>query len=190
MENSVSYKAGDLDEFTVILSCPGKDEEQSNPQMPAMGKTGDNLEQLLTLLTPNLQGMSLTRGNITIANSWDKVEYEVKTGRSEATAVEVLDAQNLDRLYLEIKDTKSVILACGDNAKIAILALRYAKDFEPNVKFAFIQHLGNRGLNSTINRGVNGTKLISTNSAKIKKKNRIARLTVVMHDILTQLSES
>lgn len=190
MKNSVSYKAGDLDEFSVILSCPSQDEDQSIPQSPAMGKTGDNLKQLLTLLAPNLQGISLTRDDITIANSWDKVEYEAKTGRSEATLVEILDAKNLDRLYSQVKDTKSVILACGKNAKIAILALRYAKDFNPDIKFAFIQHLGNRGLNSTISTDINGAKLVSTNSTKIKKDNRIARLIVVMHDILIQLSKS
>ncbi len=51
--------------------------------------TGTNLSRLLTILGKRLGRTDLDRDSITIANAWDRVEYQELTGRSEATPAEV-----------------------------------------------------------------------------------------------------
>ncbi|EOD9428734.1 hypothetical protein ACJ5M7_005137 [Vibrio harveyi] len=191
MENSVSFKAGLSKDVAVVLSCPGKVEANSTPPQPAMGHTGTNLDDLMGILFQKYPDWGLLREQITIANSWDKVEYkEAGRGRSEATFDEVLTPVNLNRLYRQIRDTTKMILVCGDNAKVAVLALQYAKTFNNTVKFIYLQHIGNVGLNKTIKYDLSGNELIRTNSDKIKAQNRTKRIEVVAREVMKQLQSS
>ena len=73
----------------IVLSAPGSAEEGARPgPRPAAGRTGAELQAFVSaghasqpdiFHSPNLEDYRIT-------NAWDQVEYEKKTGRSEATS--------------------------------------------------------------------------------------------------------
>lgn len=71
------YARGKKDAIAFVFSCPGRLERECGH--PAAGTTGRNLEQLLRLIAKRRPDPSLTRADITIANAWDKVEFEGET---------------------------------------------------------------------------------------------------------------
>lgn len=115
------FEKGKNNDVTLILSCPGQKEQVEN--RPAAGTTGKNLEVILGVLNGQ-KGISWNRRDITITNSWDKVEYNALTKRTQATKSEVLTQENLERLYREIMDTQKYIVVFGNRASIAINALQ------------------------------------------------------------------
>ena len=133
---------GQKNEITLIFSCPGQNEEKANK--PAAGPTGKNLEVVLDILDGQ-KGLSWNRDDVTITNTWDKVEYTSATYRTEATTKEVLTVINLNRLYNEIKHTQKYIVVFGKRAKDVLKALKATHAFEAKVVEA--PHLSFQNLN-------------------------------------------
>ena len=165
--NSVHFEEG-KNEIVFVFSCPGQEEENSNPPGPAKGQTGKNLEVVLNVLTGRYDLNGFNRNDIVITNSWDKVEYKELTNRSEATCSEILEDNNLNRLSKELKNINKYIVVCGENAKSAINALKYAKKLPASVKIIYVEHLSNRGINSTISKDINGKDIKSYKTASEK----------------------
>ena len=162
------YKKGNKNEITLVFSCPGQEEEKQGE--PAAGQTGKNLDMLLKLLNNSLNYIgSFTRKDITITNSTTKVEYKALTGRSEATPAEVLNEENIQRLYDEIKNTKKLIICFGDNAKLGVNKV-LDKYGDINAEPIYVKHIGMQGINSTISIDINGNKIMPKNPNNTKKR--------------------
>jgi hypothetical protein len=86
------------------------------------------------------------RSAYVLTNSWLQIEYPAKTGRSEATAAEILSPANLDRLELELVGI-TTILICGQKAKHAVLALQ-AQNRLQGSRVAVVMHLSPLAVNS------------------------------------------
>lgn len=174
------YKIGKEDKIAFVFSCPGRNEEIA--QEPASGITGKNLEILLKILNTKLgDRLSFTRENITITNATENIEYKKKTGRTEATPNEVLDANNLKRLYDEIKHINDLIICSGKNADLAISqVLKMHPDVIANK--VCISHLGMKSINGAIKKDINGTELKNGDAENTKK-----RLEVIASEIIGQI---
>lgn len=162
------YKEGNKNEITLVFSCPGQEEEKQGE--PAAGQTGKNLDMLLKLLNNSLNYIgSFTREDVTITNSTTKVEYKERTGRKEATEAEVLNEENIERLYTEIKNTEKLIICFGDNAKLGVNKILEKYD---NIKAEtiYVKHIGMQGINSTISIDINGKEIIAKNPGNTKKR--------------------
>jgi hypothetical protein len=153
------YQKGKKNEVAFVFSCPGAVEETANK--PAAGRTGTNLQQLLTLLSQKYgETIEWTREAITITNAWSQVEYRKLTGRTEATVREVLTEENITRLEAELRPVKQLIITSGGRAALAVNALKSAGRINDKVKVLQIRHLGLRALNQ-IKIDVNGEPILS-----------------------------
>lgn len=187
---SVHFEAGKENRVAIVFSCPGRHEEAAG--RPAAGTTGRNLETLLSLLNQLLRRDDLSRANVTITNAWPHVEYRTKTGRSEASRKELLEAKNLERLRQELEEISDMVIFCGEKARIVSMYL----ELEHHPTFVYIDHLGLRGLCS-IRRDVNGQPIVAVlqgSTVKVKKElqreNTRKRLAVVASSIQAQLQQS
>lgn len=162
------YKKGNKNEITLVFSCPGQEEKKA--RQPAAGQTGKNLNNLLELLNNSLGYIgSFTREDVTITNSTTKVEYKALTGRTEAALEEVLNEQNIQRLYDEIKNTKKLIICFGNNAMLGVNGV-LDKYRDINAELIYVKHIGMQGINSTISKDINGNKIIPKNPNNTKKR--------------------
>ena len=129
-----------------VFSCPGQKEEQLGH--PCAGATGRNFDAALPKLYALLPTVFLSpeRRCYVLTNSWSQIEYPAKTGRSEATAAEVLSLNNLNRLAHELSGI-STILICGQKAKQAVLALQ-AQGRLKSAKVVCLMHLSPLAVNS------------------------------------------
>jgi uracil-DNA glycosylase len=129
-----------------VFSCPGQKEELLGH--PCAGATGRNLDAALPklhTLAPKLFASS-SRAAYVLTNSWSQIEYPAKTGRSEATAAEILSPDNLNRLERELAGI-TTILICGQKAKHAVLELQ-ARGRLTGAKVAIVMHLSPLAVNS------------------------------------------
>lgn len=198
MRNAVYFEAGTENKFAFVFSCPGKKERDADPQGPAKGQTGNNLNKLIEILAKDKRFSGLTREKVTITNSWDKVEFKALTGRTEANISEVLSQINLDRLTKEVEKIEEIIFACGKNAKSAILKLKKENKLNKNVKVFELRHLGFQSLNQ-IKEDINGKEIKCYKTAfekpkgekrsldKIGKDNTQLRLEKVASDLLNDI---
>ncbi|WP_203362759.1 uracil-DNA glycosylase family protein [Bacillus sp. REN10] len=158
------YEKGRQDDIAFVFSCPGAVEEMEG--RPAAGRTGKNLERLLSILNKEYRkDISWTRNDITITNAWSHVEYKARSGRTEATVREVLSAENLRRLCEEIKHVKTAIICSGERAAASIFRLVNEEKLNPSVQVAKIRHLGLRSLNQ-IKKDIHGEPIILIDEAK------------------------
>jgi hypothetical protein len=129
-----------------VFSCPGQKEELLGH--PCAGATGRNLDAALPRLHALLPSVfpSSSRAAYVLTNSWSQIEYPAKTGRSEATATEILSSDNLARLEREL-DGITTILICGQKAKHAVLELQ-AQGRLAKTKVAIVMHLSPLAVNS------------------------------------------
>jgi hypothetical protein len=129
-----------------VFSCPGQKEELLGH--PCAGATGRNLDAALPKLHAQAPQFfaSSSRSAYVLTNSWSQVEYPTKTGRSEATATEILSPDNLNRLEREL-DGITIILICGQKAKHAVLELQ-AQGRLAKTKVAIVMHLSPLAVNS------------------------------------------
>lgn len=186
----IHIQTGYQNSVAIVFSCPGRHEELAG--YPAAKTTGKNLEQLLLLLSEALNRSDLTRRNITITNAWPDVEYEAKTGRSEATEQDVMRPKNLERLQRELSNITEFVIFCGDIAKATSLKLLLNR----NPKFIYVNHLATRGLLS-IEKDVHGQLIVvakcqlaagrKISKQKIEAENTGKRLAVVACSVLKQL---
>ncbi|MDB8459197.1 uracil-DNA glycosylase family protein [Turicibacter sanguinis] len=174
------YKSGNKNEVTFVFSCPGRYEEEVG--VPAAKVTGRNLDTLLSILNRKIESnASFNRQDITITNATTNVEFKSKTGRTEATAQEVLDLANIQRLYHEIKNTKKFIVCCGNNAKLGVDAV-YLNHSRCRATIIYLPHLGLQGLNCTIKHDIHGNKLV-----KKSPGNTYKRLKVISEKFIDQI---
>ena len=133
-EKTPYFEKGTQNKGAIILSCPGQEEQKFNK--PAAGSTGDNYNEISKYLIEDFHIDGFQRGNVTITNSWHKVEYTGKggTGRSEATLNDIFEQNNLDRLADELKDITDFIMCCGVNAKAVVEYLLSHKKLKNSCK--------------------------------------------------------
>ncbi|SIT12475.1 hypothetical protein [Neptunomonas antarctica] len=198
--NSVHFESGLSEEIAIVLSCPGKDEEEATPQGPAKGQTGTNLNAILNILTNDFNRSGFTRTDIVVTNSWAQVEYIKKTQRAEAELQQVLGVSNLNRLASEIENISKYIVACGENAKVSVSMLEYAGKLKEGVKIIYIKHLGSQAINLNVSTDIDGNEIVTYSRAadkpdhetrslvKIENDNMTKRLTVVAHEVNQQLT--
>lgn len=129
-----------------VFSCPGQKEELLGH--PCAGATGRNLDAALPKLHTLLPTVfaSAIRDAYVLTNSWSQIEYPAKTGRSEATAAEILSPDNLKRLARELEGI-TTILICGQKAKHAVLELQ-AQGRLTHARVAIVMHLSPLAVNS------------------------------------------
>jgi hypothetical protein len=129
-----------------VFSCPGQREELLGH--PCAGATGRNLDLALPKLHAQCPDLftSPLRSAYVLTNSWPQIEYPAKTGRSEATATEILSPANLDRLERELTSI-TTILICGQKAKHAVLAL-HEQNRLARARVAVVMHLSPLAVNS------------------------------------------
>ena len=152
-----------------VFSCPGQKEELLGH--PCAGATGRNLDVALPklhALEPKLFASS-SRAAYVLTNSWSQIEYPAKTGRSEATATEILSPDNLNRLERELADI-STILICGQKAKHAVLELQ-AQGRLAGARVAIVMHLSPLAVNSHAAwRGKSGDERLSLWAADVVRQ--------------------
>ena len=159
-----------------VFSCPGQNEEKA--QKPVAGQTGKNLDALLVYLNKKNSTIfrDTDRYEYRITNAWDKVEFESRTGRSEATQKEIKEEENLLRIENELKGMNTLILF-GDRAQYIESLLNFTG------KIIESRHLSLQSINQ-IEEDIHGTHLL-----KAQKGNTEKRLVVVTQDILAQLDK-
>ncbi|MEQ8186609.1 MAG: methyltransferase domain-containing protein [Candidatus Eremiobacterota bacterium] len=166
----IHHKPGIKKQVAFVFSCPGRHEETL--KRPAAKMTGKNLEILMNILNEKkILPYKITYEDITITNAWDRVEYEEKTGRSEADKEEILAEDNLKRLTGELSGIEDYVICCGDKAFIGV------KELGLKCRVVKIRHLGMRGL-SNIKFDVTGNKILAG-----EKDNTVKRLEVVAKNI-------
>ena len=141
---------GTRNQIAVVLSCPGRVEEERNS--PAQGATGTNLDCLLDIMRDSYHFDYSDRRQLTITNAWSRVEYVTqsstgRTGRTEPTLGEVLCPGNLDRLACDIDPIEHIIICCGNLARQAIQRLQYCRRLRDGIRVARLPHLGNQSIN-------------------------------------------
>lgn len=140
MPQSTHYNQGKSKKIALVFSCPGQEEEKLGK--PTAGQTGENLDIFLKEL---FNKDAVNRYDYRITNAYDKVFYESKDGRTEATTEEVMSQQNLKRLYEEVADIEELIIAFGNKAKMALDAVQ--QNFPLKAKVVKTKHLGLQALN-------------------------------------------
>ncbi|MDI9334563.1 MAG: hypothetical protein QM533_09325 [Cytophagales bacterium] len=153
-----------------VFSCPGQKEELLGH--PCAGATGRNLDAALPKLHALLPSVftSPIRRNYVLTNSWPHIEYAAKTGRSEATALEVLSPDNLHRLESELAGI-TTILICGQKAKHAVVELQAKKRLLPQTKVAIAMHLSPLAVNSHVAwRGKSGDERLTLWAADVVRQ--------------------
>lgn len=140
MNQSSHYNQGKTKKLALVFSCPGQEEDKLGK--PTAGQTGDNLDVFLKEL---FNKNSVNRYDYRITNAFDKVFYESKDGRTEATTQEIISIENLERLYSEISDIEDIIIAFGKKAKMALDDV--SRQFNLKAKIVETKHLGLQSLN-------------------------------------------
>jgi uracil-DNA glycosylase len=174
------FQKGSQYNIAVVFSCPGKEEQDNG--FPASGKTGDNLKILLLYLFQNgFLKNELTKEELRITNSWDKVIYKAKDNRTEAylSKNEIYSNENLERLKNELKDINDFIICFGSRAYKSVSKLNFGTKSPQIIESC---HLGLQSLNRNKNlkTDINGESLFKGNQDNNKK-----RLEKVANEILS-----
>lgn len=125
---------GTRKDFAFVFSTPGQKEELHSK--PVSGKTGENLEILLKFLKDEMDEPYGDRYDFRITNSFPKVLYRKKDGRTEPNLKDILQIENIERLKTELRDIEKYVIFFGEKAKSTAIYLTELK-----AKFIFCQHL-------------------------------------------------
>lgn len=190
------FSKGSESDVAFVLSCPGRYEERAGH--PAAGNTGKNLQRLLDRLGPRISLPHLVRAHITITNAWSEIEYQEKTGRSEATDAEVNRPDNIRRLADELKHVSTLVVFCGAKAKLACQQLVKHNSLPRTVKIAFAPHPGGLGLNNSIISDIANRPIVEANEQRrrgrldsvkvIQRENTDLRIEVIVESLLQSLA--
>lgn len=149
MTQSPHYNHGKSKKIALVFSCPGQEEDKLG--RPTAGQTGENLNTFLAKLTNNL---TVDRYDYRITNAYDKVFYQSKDGRTEATTAEILSSENIQRLANEVSDIDYIIIAFGNKAKMALDEVQ--KTTVLKAKVIQTKHLGLQAINRMSVHNPNG----------------------------------
>lgn len=184
------FSRGSSNAVAFVFSCPGRVEKLC--RHPAAGRTGRNLEALLEVISTMYPGLRLTRKDITISNAWDQVEYLSETGRTEASDEQVRSIQNIERLAGEILHVTGLVVFCGDKARLAATEIDTKGLLSNAPRFAYLGHLGTRGLNA-VSHDTNGAPILSAVAQKtmgaqesvrtIQRRNTSLRLSTLANQL-------
>ncbi len=158
MENSAHFNKGNRTDIAFVFSVPGQEEEKNN--IPVSGQTGKNLDTLLKFLKIN----PIDKYEYRITNSYDKVLYKAKHGKTEASVEDIQESKNIERLIEELKDIEKYIIFFGDKAMSASIYLTSLK-----AKFIFCKHLGLQSINQ-IDRDKEGNILLPKKPGNTEKR--------------------
>lgn len=182
--NLAHYQKGNQTKIAFVFSCPGQEEEKK--KCPASGKTGDNLNILIRKLNElNFLNKVSSKNDLRITNSWDKVLYDKKDGRTEASLnkKEIYSDTNLLRIRNELNDIDEYIICSGTRAMNAICK---AKIIKKDLKIIQIPHIGLSSLNRNKNLKID----IHGNAIEAKQKDaNERRIELIANNILKQLSQ-
>ena len=194
----VHLEYGARNAIAFVFSCPGREEQSAG--CPAAGQTGRNLEDALCFMRgynydgiDNVASDDWTRGNILITNAWPRVEFQTQTGRSEASAREVLCENNVQRLAGELGAITEVIVCCGARARAVVCRLYDRGLLADGVRIASLCHLSNQALNGRVRNcelpastlpGVVGLEALSSR----RRRERIRRWVVCLWGQVTAAS--
>ena len=154
-----------------VFSCPGQKEAQAG--MPCSGRTGKNLDLLLTQLHQKYPCYfsSQKRYDYRIINASTKVHYMKKTGDTEPSEPEIDDSNNIARIEASLhKD--DIVICFGEKAKYAIDIVNKNKRIRLR-KIILAEHLSFQHLNTTYNK-VNG----KTPQDRTKKRIKLAEKSI------------
>jgi len=140
------YEEGTEKRVACVFSCPGRYEEEAG--RPAARMTGKNLDKVLSALNRLMGTDHFVRGRVRITNSWTNVEYDAKTGRSEATFAEIGGEENLRRLADELADIQESVLCFGARAAFAVEEVKKRGWLKDSLHVAVTIHPGMRGINT------------------------------------------
>lgn len=125
MQKNCHYQHGNKKcKVAFVFSCPGSKEEDA--RHPAAGRTGDNLNSALVLLSTKYPYYFpwKTKDQYRITNAWPRVEYNLQTGRTEARKRELRQEDNLRRLRRELQGMRTIV-ACGRKACFTLGFLKH-----------------------------------------------------------------
>lgn len=161
-----------------IFSCPGQEEEKSG--LLVNGQTGKNLDMVLTFLKAKRPDLfpSENRYDYRITNSSERIHYKALDGRTEPSAAELREEENLSRLAEDIRGFDTVITF----GRCAAEAARLIAESTEGTTFLYSRHLSFLSLNSSIKTDINGDPIIAGSADATYK-----RLEVAAESILSQL---
>ncbi|MFD0942931.1 uracil-DNA glycosylase family protein [Savagea faecisuis] len=180
MDSNLYFESGREGKITLVLSCPGACEELQG--RPAVGKSGENLKEILTKVNELSKTKNWTREKVTITNAWDKAEHICKTGRSEAKISEIKSTSNINRLFYDVEHTEEYIICFGKRAQMAIKQV--IKSHFQNKKSPKIINTRQPGFQSLnrITKDIEGNTIL-----KGQKDATRRRLQVIAHEIFEQM---
>lgn len=140
------YNRGKFNKIALVFSCPGKKEEEA--KKPVAGCTGKYLDLFLKKFLEISDDLdkNFNRYNYRITNSYDKVLYKSKDGRTEPNIKEICEERNIKRLFDEIKDT-DIVIAFGRKAQRALDEIMKKYQDNVNIKVIKTRHLSLQFLN-------------------------------------------
>lgn len=151
------YKQHPHNTTLLLFSCPGRREYDEGK--PCAGATGENLKELLKELNRlNPREFPKEREHYYINNAWDRFEYEEITGRTEATADDLLSKRNIKRLAAELAHVEKII-CFGDKAKLVVKELLKREYLKPGIAIHHGPHLGFQSINRRVKTDIDGNQL-------------------------------
>jgi uracil-DNA glycosylase len=176
------YKENEKKSIALIFSCPGNKEKEECK--PCAGTTGKNLNVLIDILnglSPSVFPPS--RIDYHINNAWDKVESIKITGKTVASNSDILEKSNLNRLEIELKNSK-IIICFGKKSLMVINHLKDNKQLPSGALIIKSRHLGMQSINQ-IQNDFNDIKLKIGEKSNTKK-----RLNIIAKEIIQIYRES
>lgn len=139
-------KGEDNTSVAFVFSCPGKKEEAE--KRPVSGKTGENLEILLHILSEDKHVKAYfpwnDRYKYRITNANTNIYFMKKNSKTEPNDKEVVAEENIKRLKCELKGF-SIIIAFGLKSQIA--CKKAVISYKKKPKVINVYHLSYSGIN-------------------------------------------
>lgn len=165
-------------EICFVFSCPGREELIKN--LPCQGSTGDNLNNLLSILSNKRMDLffSSKKDGYDILNATTIVHFKNLDGKTEGTKKEITKENSKIDNYVKTNKNLKYVILFGRKAKLL-------KDIVGEDKTIESVHLGYQSINH-INKDENG-KEINAKTVSDSKNRTAKRLKKIAYDILKQI---
>ena len=167
-------------EICFVFSCPGREELIKN--LPCQGSTGDNLNNLLSILSNKRKDLffSSKKDDYDILNATTIVHFKNLDGKTEGSKKEISKGKIGIEKYIESNPKLKYVIFFGGKAKSLEDVFEESKVIES-------VHLGYQAINQ-INKDENGEEISSDTIANPKKRT-MKRLEIVAERILQQIKD-